>query len=160
MLDLLTSPILRSDMIERIKTGRLGKDGYVTSGPYVFLENEKNTQYGYDRVTLGRNEKNNSIGWLDKYNFLFFPDDSALERSADILSIILPDAPYAKMLLGPRYVPYEYATYEYIGLFQNTDTIGNAVRKNIFLQAEATLSGSTEKNETPIMNIFPRDTEK
>jgi ABC-type transport system substrate-binding protein len=31
MLDLLTSPILRSDMIERIRTGRLGKDGYVTS---------------------------------------------------------------------------------------------------------------------------------
>jgi hypothetical protein len=31
MLDLLSSPILRSDMIERIRTGRLGKDGYVTS---------------------------------------------------------------------------------------------------------------------------------
>jgi hypothetical protein len=31
MLDLLSYPVLRSDMIERIRTGRLGKDGYVTS---------------------------------------------------------------------------------------------------------------------------------
>jgi ABC-type transport system substrate-binding protein len=31
MLDILTYPILRSDMIERIRTERLGPDGYVTS---------------------------------------------------------------------------------------------------------------------------------
>jgi hypothetical protein len=31
MLDLLSYPILRSDMIERIRTERLGKDAYVTS---------------------------------------------------------------------------------------------------------------------------------
>jgi hypothetical protein len=31
MLDLLTYPILRSDIIERIRTDRLGPDGYVTS---------------------------------------------------------------------------------------------------------------------------------
>jgi hypothetical protein len=91
MLDILSSPILRSDMIERIRTGRLGKDGYVTSGAYVFIEKEKNTQYGYDRITIGKNEKNNNIGWLDKYNFLFFPDEASLERGSDILTLVVPN---------------------------------------------------------------------
>ncbi len=58
MLDLLSYPILRSDMIERIRTERLSDEAYITSGSYVFLEREKNAQYGYDRVTIGKNVKN------------------------------------------------------------------------------------------------------
>ncbi len=80
MLDILTYPILRSDMIERIRTERFSGDSYLTSGAYIFLENVKNPQYGYDRVTLAKNTKNPGEGWLDKYNFLFFPDASSLER--------------------------------------------------------------------------------
>ena len=158
MLDLLWSPILRSDMIERIRTGRLWKDGYVTSWAYVFLEKEKNTQYGYDRITIGKNIKNNATGWLDKYNFLFFPDAASLERSADILSVIVPTPLWGKMLLGPRFVPYEYAMYEYIGLFLNTDTINNAIRKYVLLQSQSGLSGSVVKNERPISELFPQST--
>ncbi len=158
MLDLLGSPILRSDMIERIRTGRLGKDGYVTSWAYVFLEKEKNMQYGYDRITIGKNTKNNTIWWLDKYNFLFFPDEAALERSADILSVIVPTPLWGKMLLGPRFLPYEYAMYEYIGLFLNTDTISTAIRRYVLLQSESWLSGSVVKNERPIWVLFPQST--
>ena len=158
MLDLLSSPILRSDMIERIRTGRLGKDGYVTSWAYVFVEKEKNTQYGYDRITIGRSEKNKTTGWLDKYNFLFFPDAGSLERAAEILSVIVPADRNNKMLLGPRYEPYEYAMYEYIGLFQNTDRISSIMRKYILLQSESGLSGSVVKNEKPIFNLFPTST--
>ncbi len=158
MLDLLGSPILRSDMIERIRTGRLWKDGYVTSGAYIFLEKEKNTQYGYDRITIGKNVKNNATGWLDKYNFLFFPDEASLERSADILSVIVPTPLWGKMLLGPRFVPYEYAMYEYIWLFLNTDTISNTVRKYVLLQSTSWLSGSVVKNERPIAELFPQST--
>ncbi len=158
MLDLLGSPVLRSDMIERIRTGRLGKDGYVTSGAYVFLEKEKNTQYGYDRITIGKNTKNNAIGWLDKYNFLFFPDETSLERSADILSVIVPTPLWGKMLLGPRFVSYEYAMYEYIGLFLNTDTVNTSIRRYVLLQSESWLSGTVVKNERPISELFPQST--
>lgn len=31
ILDLMTYPIVRSDMLERIKTGRISADGYITS---------------------------------------------------------------------------------------------------------------------------------
>ncbi len=45
MLDLLTYPIVRSDMLERIRTERLSKEGYITSGSYTFLEKDKNTEF-------------------------------------------------------------------------------------------------------------------
>ena len=45
MLDLLTYPIVRSDILERIRTDRLSKEGYITSGSYTFLEKEKNTEF-------------------------------------------------------------------------------------------------------------------
>ena len=157
MLDILSSPILRSDMIERIRTGRLGKDGYVTSGAYVFIEKEKNTQYGYDRITIGKNEKNNNIGWLDKYNFLFFPDEASLERGSDILTLVVPNPGWGKLMLGPRFIPYEYSTYEYIGLFLNTDKINNAIRKYIVLQSESWLSWAVVKTERPVTEIFPKN---
>lgn len=62
------------------------------------------------------------------------------------------------MLLGPRFVPYEYAMYEYIGLFLNTDTINNAIRKYVLLQSQSGLSGSVVKNERPISELFPQST--
>lgn len=61
------------------------------------------------------------------------------------------------MLLGPRFDSYEYTMYEYLGLFLNTDTINNSVRKNILLQAESGLSGTVVKSERPIAELFPRN---
>jgi hypothetical protein len=86
-------------MIERIRTSRLGNEGYVTSGAYAYEESEKNTQYGYDRITLKKNLQGDSVGWLDKYNFLFFPDAGSLERGADILGIIVPPVEAPPMIL-------------------------------------------------------------
>jgi ABC-type transport system substrate-binding protein len=157
MLDILTYPILRSDMIERIRTERLGPDGYVTSWPYAFLEKEKNSQYGYERMTIVKNEKNENTGWLDKYNFLFFPDASSLEKGADILGIIVPPIEAPKMLLGPRFREQEYTMQEYLGLFLNTDTLSNSIRKHLLLNAESWLSGSVVESERSAMNLFPYD---
>lgn len=155
MLDILTYPILRSDMIERIRTERLGPDWYVTSGPYAFLEKEKNTQYGYDRITIIKNEKNENTGWLDKYNFLFFPDASSLEKWADILGVIVPPIEAPKMLLWPRFREQEYTMQEYLWLFLNTDTLSNSIRKSLLLNARSWLSGSIVDGERSAMNLFP-----
>jgi ABC-type transport system substrate-binding protein len=156
MLDLLTYPILRSDIIDRVSTNRLSANGYVTSGGYTFVENEKNSQYGYERITLGKNEKSAETGWLDKYNFLFFPDITSLERWADILGIIVPPDTAAAMLLGPRFGEYEYALQEYIGLFLHTDRLSNSIRKHLLLQSEAGLSGTVADGERSAMDLFPR----
>lgn len=154
MLDILTYPILRSDMIERIRTERFSGDSYLTSGAYTFLENEKNPQYGYDRVTIKKNEKNPGEGWLDKYNFLFFPDASSLERWAENLGIIVPPVNQEKILLGPRFSPYEYTLLEYLGLFLNTDKIPTNIRRHIILQMQSSISGSVVRSERPVGDLF------
>lgn len=154
MLDLLSYPILRSDMIERIRTERLSDEAYITSGSYVFLEREKNAQYGYDRVTIGKNVKNPGKWWLDKYNFLFFPDAGSLERWADNLSIIVPPLKQEKMLLGPRFASYEYTLFEYLGLFLNTDRVRTDIRKHIILQMQSSISWSVVRSERPVEDLF------
>ena len=154
MLDLLMYPIIRSDMLERIRTGRLASDGYVTSGPYVFLEKDTNTQYGYDRITIARNTKNAGDGWLDKYHFLFFPDFPSLERSIDTVSVIIPPAKNEIIPVGPRFAPYQYSLYEFIGLFQNTDRIPTDIRKPLALAFSSSFSGQITERERPIRSIF------
>lgn len=154
MLDLLTYPIVRSDMLERIRTGRFSKDGYITSGSYTFLEKEKNSELGYDRITIVKSEKNPGKWWLDKYHFLFFPNTSALKQWAENISIIVPGKQEEKMMLGPRFGPYEYALYEYIGFFLNTDTVNSEIRKHIVLQAETNLDGKVVEWERPINALF------
>ncbi len=154
MLDILTYPILRSDMIERIRTERFSWDSYLTSGAYIFLENEKNAQYGYDRVTLAKNAKNPGEGWLDKYNFLFFPDASSLERWAENLGIIVPPVKQEQMLLGPRFAPYEYTLLEYLWFFLNTDRVSSDVRKHIILQKQSSISWAIVRTERPIGDLF------
>lgn len=114
MLDILSYPIVRSDMLERIKTNRLASDGYLTSGSYVFTEKVKNEQYGYERITIKRNIKNPGESWLDKYHFLFFPDINSLERGNDNLNIIVPSIKKERIQLGPRFAPYTYTMQEYI----------------------------------------------
>lgn len=157
MLDILTYPILRSDMIERIRTERLGPDGYVTSGPYRFLEKEKNAQYGYERITLVKNEKSETTWWLDKYNFLFFPDATALEKGSDILWVIVPPTESQKILLWPRFREQEYTMQEYLGLFINTDSVSTSVRKHLLINAESWLSGAIVDGERSALSLFPHD---
>lgn len=154
ILDLLTYPIVRSDMLERIKTGRISQDGYITSGPYKFSEREKDTEHGYERITIERDEKNGGEGWLDKYHFLFFPDRVSLERSTDNLSIIIPPVKSEKIPLGPRFDSYTYAMYEYIGLFANTDILSTEIRRQLYGKIAESFSGKIDSNERPISNIF------
>ncbi len=157
MLDLLSYPIIRSDLLERIRTNRLAVDGYVTSWLYTFTGKDKNTQYGYDRVTIEHNKKNQWDAWLDKYNFLFFPDTASLERSVEHLNIILPSIKQEKLLLGPRFASYDYTLQEYIGVFANTDTLSSDLRKHLVLQVQWSLSWTVVANERPVSNIFPTE---
>lgn len=154
ILDLLTYPIVRSDMLERIRTGRITKDLYLTSGPYQFIEYEKDEENGYERITIMRDEKNNGEWWLDKYHFLFFPDIASLERSIDTLSVVIPPIKNENLFLGPRFDAYEYALYEYIGLFANTDTLSTEMRRQLYGKIEETLSGKIDPTERPLSNIF------
>ena len=58
MIEILTYPIVRSDVISTIGSGTtITPKNYITSGPYTFTETGTDNQYGFDRITLSRNEK-------------------------------------------------------------------------------------------------------
>jgi ABC-type transport system substrate-binding protein len=74
MIAMLTYPIVRSDVIMNIGSGTITTKNYITSGPYILSEIVTDPEYGYDRITLSRNEKWAGITWLDKISFKFFKD--------------------------------------------------------------------------------------
>lgn len=45
ILDFLTYPILRTDVLEQIRTKRFATGGYVSSGPFVFSEITEDKEY-------------------------------------------------------------------------------------------------------------------
>ncbi len=57
MSDILTYPIVKSGSIDAIQNGTIEAKNYVTSGPYIFGETVTDKEYGFDRITLNRNEK-------------------------------------------------------------------------------------------------------
>ena len=91
VLELLTYPILRSDMIDQVRTLRFSTGGYVTSGQYMFGEQTRDAEYGNDRITLVRNlNTSGNKAWFDKIHFKFFTSPSAIENAEDTLGIIIP----------------------------------------------------------------------
>lgn len=90
MIDLLTYPIVRTDMIDRISTERVTANTYITSGPFIFGDTATDKTYGFDRITLLRNEKWKGEVWLDKIHFKFFSKFSDLISASESLSVIIP----------------------------------------------------------------------
>lgn len=57
MIEILTYPIVKSDVIIAINSGTINAKNYITSGPYIFGETVTDQEYGFERITLVRNEK-------------------------------------------------------------------------------------------------------
>ena len=57
-------------------------------------------------------------------------------------------------MLGPRFAPYEYTMYEYIGAFLNTDTTSSEIRKHIILSLESSIGESISADEKKIDRLF------
>lgn len=57
-------------------------------------------------------------------------------------------------MLGPRFAPYEYTMYEYIGAFINTDTTSSPMRKHMMLALESSIRESVVTGEKKIDQIF------
>lgn len=61
-------------------------------------------------------------------------------------------------MLGPRFAPYEYTMYEYIGAFLNTDTTSSEIRKHIMLSLGSSIKGSVTPGEQELDSIFSKAT--
>jgi ABC-type transport system substrate-binding protein len=123
MIEILTYPIVKTDVINLINSGTINEKNYITSGPYILGESILDKEYGFNRITLLRNEKYSQSTWLDKIHFKFFRDLSSLERSAETLTIVIPPVKNEKIDIGPRFREYVYTNYEYFSVFFNTKSL-------------------------------------
>ncbi len=154
MIELLTYPIVRSDMIASLGSGIITPERYITSGPYTFTETITDSEYGYDRLTLSRNEKWAGVIWLDKISFKFFRDLPSLERSAETLTIVIPPVKDEKLELGRRFREYLYTNYEYFGVFINTKTMSRILRNTLHWQIGTSFSDNIIADHKRMDTIF------
>ncbi len=140
-LDLLTYPIVRSDMVELIKSKRINKTNFISSGPYTYIDSGVDPVFGFDRVTLERSKENGKNVWIEKYIFKFFDDRTQLEKNIDTLHIILPTKDQSsKSIESPRFAEMLYSTYEYIGLFFQSERVVSDLRQSLALSLSNSLS--------------------
>lgn len=154
MIAILTYPIVRSDVIINIGSGTITTKNYITSGPYILSEIVTDPEYGYDRITLSRNEKWAGITWLDKISFKFFKDLPSLERSAETLTIVIPPVKNETLWLGRRFREYLYTNYEYFGIFFNTRTLSRILRNTLHWQIGTSFSDNIISGHKRIDTIF------
>ncbi len=154
MIDILTYPIIRSDIIEKTRSGSIDKQNYVTSGPYIFSEIVTDKEYGFDRITLVRNEKWRKSTWLDKIHFKFFKDLPSLERSTETLTIIIPPIKNEKLEIGPRFREYLYTNYEYFSVFLNTKSMSKILRNSLHWQIWTYFSENIIDDHKRVNSIF------
>lgn len=154
MIELLTYPIVRSDVIASLGSGMIAPERYITSGPYTFTETVTDNEYGYDRITLSRNEKWAGVIWLDKISFKFFRDLQSLERSAETLTIVIPPVKNEKLELGRRFREYLYTNYEYFGVFFNTKTMSRILRNTLHWQIGTSFDDNIIADHKRMDSIF------
>ena len=154
MIELLTYPIVRSDVIASLGSGMIAPERYITSGPYTFTDTVTDNEYGYDRITLSRNEKWAGVIWLDKISFKFFRDLQSLERSAETLTIVIPPVKNEKLELGRRFREYLYTNYEYFGVFFNTKTMSRILRNTLHWQIGTSFDDNIIADHKRMDSIF------
>ncbi len=155
MLDLLTYPIIRSDMIEQMRTDRFSSGLYITSGLYKFFEEAHDDEYNFDRITLIRNDNSGLKGaWLDKIHFKYFEDSLTLDRSLETLNIIIPPGRDMNITLTWRFREYEYSGYEFFWVFFHTDRLEKTLRNGLHWQIGTLLSGSIDPTHKRIESFF------
>ncbi len=155
MMDLLTYPIIRSDMIEQLRTQRFSTGVYITSGLYKFGEVARDEEYGFDRITLLANPASSlAWAWLDKVHFKYFPDNLTLERWIETVSIILPPWRDVNISLTGRFKQYQYTGYEFFWVFFHTDRLPKNLRNSLHWQLGTLLSGSIDPSHRAVDNFF------
>jgi ABC-type transport system substrate-binding protein len=155
VLDLLSYPILRSDIIEQIETNRFGTGLYITSGLYKFSETVRDEEYGFDRITLVRNEASSLPGaWLDKIHFKYFPDNLTLERGLETVNIIIPPGRDINISIWWRFKEQTYSAYEFFWVFFHTDRLSTTLRNSLHWNIGTLLSGSIDDGHKSVSNLF------
>ncbi len=132
VLDMLLYPIIRKDIVEKIKKDSFSISENVSSGPYIFEKRETDDTTNHEKVSFVRNGKNIQKNiYIGRYIFRFFDDKNELIANKDSLNIIFPHNSI-DTFSSPRFHTYKFILPEYISLFLNVEKLGPELR-NIIL---------------------------
>lgn len=154
IIEALSYPILRSDVVDQIKNNRLKKESYITSGPFIFGEAVDDTEYNYHNIVLEKNPNYKKTVWLDRLRVRIFSDSAALQKWINTVEIIIPSS--QQITLPKSYNPVSYSRYEYFGNFFQTNRIDPNLRAIILshLALRFKESGPRITKYTPVYSLF------
>lgn len=157
LIEALSYPIIRSDVLDQIKNNRLKKESYITSGPFVFDDSSENTDYGFFRISLKTNPNYKKTVWLEKFHFNIFPDMASMERGIDVTTIIIPPTSRENTLkTSGLYKGVKFAQYEYFGIFFQTDRLDQNIRNILHRHIAARFKDNTPEvsGQIPSLSLF------
>lgn len=159
IVEAISYPILRTDMIDQIKNKRLKKENYITSGPFIFDESVPDEQYGFHKISLKKNPNYSQSVWLDRFNFKIFPDAASLERGIETTHIVLLPPNREAMKTPTIFRPEHYSQYEFFGIFFNTDTLDKSIRNILHKHLAKTFQENplSTAGQIPVESIFEDD---
>lgn len=156
LIEALSYPVLRSDVIDQLKNNRLKKESFITSWPFILEDASDNQEYNFHGIVLAKNPNYQKTVWLNKIRFKFFNDLGSLQRAVSTIEIIIPPASQENLTLGKSYKALEYRNYEFYGAFFNVDTLDKNLRaillNNLSIRAHEALPNIA--NNTPVDSIF------
>lgn len=161
IIEALSYPILRTDVIDQLKNNRLKKESYITSGPFIYEEATDDSEQNYHSIILSKNPNYKGEVWLDKFRFRIFPDVASLQRGVNTAEIIIPPLTQSNLNLGASMKEIEYSNYEFYGNFFNTNRLDPNLRAILLKHLALKLKESSPKvtDQTPVNSIFHNGTE-
>ncbi len=156
IIEAMSYPILRSDVIDQLKNNRLKKESYITSGPFIFSEATDDTEYNYYNIALEKNPNYKKTVWLDKFRIRIFPDLATLQRGINTVEIIIPPASQEKMNLSKGYTTIPYANYEFFWNFFQTNRMDANLRASLLTHLALRFKESAPEIEgyIPVNSLF------
>lgn len=129
IIEALSYPILRTDVIDQIRNNRLKKESYITSGPFIFEEIFDDQEFGFHRITLKKNPNyKKSDVWLEKFHFKIFPDTTTLGRGIGTVDMVIPSNTLEPMKLTSAFKEVRFNNYEFYGIFFQTNRLDPNLR--------------------------------
>ncbi len=156
IIEALSYPIVRSDVIDQIKNNRLKKESYITSGPFIFEDETDDGEYNYHNIVLAKNPNYQKTVWLNNISLKIFPDLATLQRGISVVEIVIPPLSQENLNLSSSFKKIDVRNYEFYGNFLNTDRMDPNLRAILvnYLSARFKENGPEVANQIATQSIF------
>lgn len=142
VLDMLLFPIIKKDVVDKIKNNSFSVNDNLSAGAYIFDKRETDSKSNSEKISFIRNIQNtNAKNYIGRYTFSFFNNKNDLLVNKNSLNIVFPNNTIDS-LSSARFDEYKFIFPEYISLFLNADKVDPELR-NLLLGSLTKISFSS-----------------